>query len=124
MFVWWFIGSIGKYRISLNTSVISISFSLGCLFVGIVHCQEDGVKLADLDGRHEDVKVGLSVHDGHSQTVVNDTNKAAGNEGIATTTPTPEPFSCHECIGCNPKSEFATRVCEAGVMMCYVSLFL
>jgi hypothetical protein len=93
--------------------------------VGIIHCQDHAPILADIEPRQDgDVHVDLSVIDSPSE-LDDDPNNLAGDGGlvtriILTTTPTPEPFSCHECRNCNSKSDFVTRVCETG--MCYVCL--
>lgn len=98
--------------------------NIGCLSVGIIHCQDNVPPLADLEPRQDgDVQVDLSVHDNPPPPLVNDTNNLIINEGSATTTPPPEPFSCHECINCTSKADFITQVCDAGIKMCYVRLF-
>ena len=67
--------------------------------------------------------------DDNPQQQDNDTNDFGGNQGlitriISTTTPTPKPFSCHECTNCTSKSDFISRICESGITMCYVCLYL
>ena len=32
-----------------------------------------------------------------------------------------EQFACHECTDCQSKGSVSSRVCDAGVRMCYVS---
>jgi hypothetical protein len=89
--------------------------------VSIIHCQDIPV-LADIEPRADgDVHVDLSIYD-HPRQLANDADNLGGNGGIATTTQTPEPFSCHECTNCTSKSDFFIRVCGAGITMCYVCL--
>jgi hypothetical protein len=96
--------------------------------VSIIHCEDNIPVLADIEPRLDgDAHVDLSVNDNLPQPV-NDKNNLAGNGGIttkiiSTTTQTPEPFSCHECTNCTSKSDFVSRICEAGITMCYVYLF-
>jgi len=129
MFVWWYIRLIGMYIIIwINLSAIFIIQKIGCLCVGIIHCQDNIPVLADIEPHPDsDVHIDLSINDNPPQPV-NYANNLAENgdippKFISTTIQTPEPFSCHECTNCISKSDFISRVCEAGITMCYVYLF-
>jgi hypothetical protein len=105
---------------------------IGFLSVGNIYCQGSVPPLASLDASDNDVSAGGTVNDNPVGELPKDINNSPANEAsvtgtsspIPSTTTTPEPFSCHECTNCNSKSDFISRVCEEGVTMCYVSLFL
>jgi len=102
---------------------------IGCLCLGIIHCQDNVPVLADIEPpQDDDMETGFSVDDSSLQ-LVNDTDNLAENRDIitkliSTTNQTSEPFSCHECSNCNSKSDFISRICESGITMCYVRLVL
>jgi hypothetical protein len=122
MFVWW----IGMYKIIHMDKFICYS-KIGWFCVGIIYCQDNTPILAGTEPDQNDgVQAAFPSLDNPSQIIANDTNNLAEDEGIdtTTTTPIPEPFSCHQCTHCNSESDFVTTVCETGITMCYVSGYL
>ena len=112
MHVGWHLELAGKCRSAddeQNTHVhrlFSHRKTAAWLLIGIVACQNNEVIPVDLDQVVEpDYRVELSV----------DTGIKSSPEQLA------EQFACHECTDCQAKGSLSSRVCDAGVRMCYVS---
>jgi hypothetical protein len=117
MFVWSYIGLIGKFVRNSNISSIIFSYLLECLFVGFLYCQDTNpLSPSGVDQNELDVNVNLYIDTGPKSS---DTSADTDSSDSQTT----EPFACYECINCNAKLDSTINDCEYGINMCYVRLF-
>ena len=116
MFVWSYIGLIGKFvKDSLISSILFLYLS-ECLFVGLLYCQDTNpLSPNGVDQDELDVNVNLYIN-----TLPKSSDTGADTD--SSDNQTPEPFACYECINCNAKPDSTVNDCAYGINMCYVSL--
>ena len=95
---------------------------LACLALSCIYGQDNVAELADIepDGDRP-VAVELSVNDaGEYENNIPPGKESMSTKTITTTSPTPEPFACHECANCKSESDYILRPCNPGITMCFV----